>query len=103
MSAESSGDSKPDYINESYMFMKYKSSYKSALKDLSFHVFLLCLSFYSIWYFRNSMWSILTILLLGLLNVKTFIIFHDCGHNSYIPNRILNNIIGIILLKNKVL
>ena len=76
--------------------MKYKSSYKSALKDLSVHAFLLCLSFYSLWYFRNSMWSIVTILLLGLLNVKTFIIFHDCGHNSYMPNRILNNIIGIV-------
>ena len=36
------------------------------------------------------------LLFLGLLTLKTFIIFHDCGHQSYTPNRILNYIIGII-------
>lgn len=48
------------------------------------------------WIFRNSWLSVFTIPLLALLNVKTFIIFHDCGHQSYTPNKNLNYIIGII-------
>jgi omega-6 fatty acid desaturase (delta-12 desaturase) len=28
---------------------------------------------------------------------RTFIIFHDCGHNSYMPNRLLNYTIGNIM------
>ena len=83
-------------INETEMFMKYKSSYTSAFIDFSFHAFLMCSSFYSLWYFRNSWLSVFTIPLLGLLSSKTFMIFHDCGHNSYTPNRTLNYIIGII-------
>ena len=83
-------------INETELFMKYKSSYTSAFIDFSVHAFLICSSFYSLWYFRNSWLSVFTVPLLGLLNVKTFIIFHDCGHNSYTPSRILNYFIGII-------
>ena len=84
-------------INETELFMKYKSSYKSAFIDLSFHCFLMYCSYYLLWYFRNSWLSIFTVPLLGLLNVKTFIIFHDCGHNSYTPNKTLNYIIGMIV------
>jgi omega-6 fatty acid desaturase (delta-12 desaturase) len=84
-------------INETELFMKYKSSYTSGLLDFSVHAFLMCSSFYSLWYFRNSWFSVFTIPLLGLLNVKTFIIFHDCGHNSYTPNRTLNYILGNVL------
>jgi len=49
------------------------------------------------WFFRNSWYSVFTIPLLGLLNIKTFIIFHDCGHQSYTPNKTLNYIIGTII------
>ena len=84
-------------INETELFMKYKSSYTSAFIDFSFHAFIMCFSFYSLWYFRNSWLSVFTVPLLGLLNVKTFIIFHDCGHNSYTPNRTLNYVIGTII------
>jgi omega-6 fatty acid desaturase (delta-12 desaturase) len=87
----------PPLIYESELFMKYKSSYTSAFIDLSVHAFLTCSSFYSLWYFRNSWLSIFTIPLLGLLNIKTFIIFHDCGHNSYTPSIILNYAIGTII------
>jgi omega-6 fatty acid desaturase (delta-12 desaturase) len=83
-------------INEFELFMKYKPSYTSAFIDFSVHTFLMCSSFYSLWYFRNSWLSVFTIPLLGLLHVKTFIIFHDCGHNSYTPSKKLNYIIGII-------
>jgi omega-6 fatty acid desaturase (delta-12 desaturase) len=83
-------------INETELFMKYKSSYTSAFIDFSVHTFLLSCSVYSLWYFRNSWLSVFIVPLLGFLNVKTFIIFHDCGHNSYTPSKTLNYIIGII-------
>jgi omega-6 fatty acid desaturase (delta-12 desaturase) len=83
-------------INEKELFMKYKSSYILAFIDFLVHTIILCCSFYLVYYFRNSYLSILTIPLLGLLHIKTFIIFHDCGHNSYTPNKTLNYIIGVI-------
>jgi acyl-lipid omega-6 desaturase (Delta-12 desaturase) len=84
-------------INETELFMKYKSSYTSAFIDFSVHAFLMCFSFYSLWYFRNSWLSVFTVPLLGFMNTRTFIVFHDCGHNSYMPNKSLNYIIGSIL------
>jgi omega-6 fatty acid desaturase (delta-12 desaturase) len=83
-------------INEIELFTKYKSSYKSAFFDLSIHTFYVSYAFFLMWFFRNSWLSVFTIPLLGLLNVKTFIIFHDCGHQSYTPNKTLNYMIGII-------
>ena len=83
-------------MNESELFLKYKSSYKSAFLDLYIHTFYLFCAFYLIYFFRNSWLSIFTIPLMGLLNIKTYLIFHDCGHHSYTPNKILNYIIGII-------
>jgi omega-6 fatty acid desaturase (delta-12 desaturase) len=84
-------------INETELFMKYKSSYTSAFIDLSIHSFLICLSFYSLWYFRNSWIVILPTISTGLLNLRTIFVFHDCGHNSYTPNKTLNYIIGSLL------
>lgn len=84
-------------INETELFQKYKSSFSSAFIDLSVHSFILCSSVYALWFFRNSWLSIFTIPFLGLLNIKTFMIFHDCGHNSYTPNKTLNYIIGLLL------
>lgn len=83
-------------INESELFTKYKSYYKSAFFDLSIHTFHVSYAFFLMWFFKNSWLSVFTIPLLGLLNVKTFIIFHDCRHQSYTPNKTLNYIIGII-------
>ena len=83
-------------INEIELFSKYKPSYKSAFLDFSLHTFYLSCSFYLLWLFRNSLLSFFTIPLLGLLNVKTFIIFHDCCHQSYTPNNTLNYIISHI-------
>ena len=74
-------------INETELFMKYKPSYTSAFLDFSIHAFLMCSSFYSLWYFRNSWIVIFPVVSSGLLNLRTFIVFHDCGHNSYSPNK----------------
>jgi len=84
-------------INESELFMKYKSSYTFAFIDLSIHTLYLSCAYYMMWFFRNSWLSVFTIPLLGLLNIKTFIIFHDCGHQSYTPNKTFNYIIGTII------
>jgi len=84
-------------INECELLMKYKSSYTAAFMDLVVHAFLMCLSFYALWYFRQSWMSVFTIPLVGLLNIKTFIIFHDCGHHSYTPSKMLNYVIGGML------
>lgn len=83
-------------INEGELYTKYKSSYKSAFFDFSLHTILFSSSCYLLWSFRNSWLSLFTIPFLGLLNIKTFIIFHDCCHNSYTPNKMLNYIISHI-------
>jgi omega-6 fatty acid desaturase (delta-12 desaturase) len=83
-------------INETELFMKYKSSYTSAFIDFSVHAFLMCLSFYSLWYFRNSWLSVFTVPLLGFMLNRNFTVFHDCCHNSYTPNKQLNYLISHI-------
>ena len=88
---------KSNKINESELFTKYKSSYKSAFLDLSLHTFLFSSSFYLLWLFRSTWLNVLTIPFMTLMNVKTFIIFHDCGHSSYTPNKTLNYIIGSLM------
>jgi len=79
------------------LFNKYKPTYYEGFKDILKHTTCFITSFYSMWYFRDSYLSILTIPLQSLMNVRTFIIFHDCGHNSYTPNKRLNYVIGSIL------
>jgi omega-6 fatty acid desaturase (delta-12 desaturase) len=83
-------------LNESALFMKYKSSYQSAFQDLGTHFIFLSCAYYFLWFFQSSYVSIVTIPLLSLLNVKTFIIFHDCCHDSYTPNKTLNFVISHI-------
>ena len=77
-------------MNESGLYTKYKSSYQSAVKDFGTHFLLLSCAYYGLWFFQDSYVSLITIPILSLLNVKTFIIFHDCCHDSYTPNKTLN-------------
>jgi omega-6 fatty acid desaturase (delta-12 desaturase) len=79
------------------IFKKYKSSYTSAFIDFSIHTFIMCSLFYSLWYFRNNLFSILIIPLLALMFVRSFVVFHDCCHNSYTPNKTLNYVISHIM------
>jgi omega-6 fatty acid desaturase (delta-12 desaturase) len=83
-------------INESELYTKYKSSYQGAFIDLSVHTVISMNAFYLLWYFRYSLLSVFTIPLLSLLTLKTFVIFHDCCHNSYTPNRKLNYVLAYI-------
>ena len=86
----------PNKLNESELFTKYKSCYKSAFLDLSIHSFLFSSSFYLLWFFRNSWLSVFTIIFCMCIYGRTIIIFHHCGHNNYTPNKIINYTIGII-------
>ena len=83
-------------MSESELFTKYKSSYSSAVVDLSIHTCVMSASFYLVWLFQNSWLSIFTIPLVGLVFTRTFIIFHDCQHNSYTPNKTINYIISTL-------
>jgi omega-6 fatty acid desaturase (delta-12 desaturase) len=81
-------------INESELFTKYKSSYKSAFLDLSLHTILFSSSLYLLALFRNSLLSIFTIPFLGLVLHRNYVVFHDCVHNSYTPNKTINYILS---------
>jgi omega-6 fatty acid desaturase (delta-12 desaturase) len=81
---------------ESELITKYKSSYQSAFKDLTLHLFIFNAAVYLIHYFKDSYMSIFTVPLLSLMIVRSFIVFHDCGHDSYTPNKILNTLISDI-------
>jgi omega-6 fatty acid desaturase (delta-12 desaturase) len=83
-------------INETELFGKYKSSYKSAFLDFSLHTFNLSCSFYLLWLVRNSWLSCFAIPIMALMIDRTFMIFHDCCHQSYTPNKTLNYIISHI-------
>ena len=79
------------------LFNKYKSSYYETCKDLVKHSIGYSISLLGLWYSRDSYLSMITIPLLALMNVRTFIIFHDCGHNSYTPSKKLNHVLGSML------
>ena len=79
------------------LFNKYKPSYYEACKDLVKHSIGYSCSLFGLWYFKDSYLSMITIPILGIMNVRTFIIFHDCGHNSYTPSKKLNYVLGSIL------
>ena len=76
---------------------KFRPTYNEAISDLVKHITIYASSLFSTWYFKDSYMSMLTIPMLGLMTLRSFIIFHDCGHNSYSPNKKLNYLLGSIL------
>jgi len=83
-------------VTETALFMKYKSTYTAAFLDLSTHAVFMSLAFYLMWYFKNSVISLAFIPILSMFLNRTFIVFHDCCHNSYTQNQTLNYIIAHI-------
>lgn len=83
-------------VNESELFTKYKSSYISAFLDLSLHTTLFSTLFYLLWLFRSSWLSFFTIPIMAFFTNRTFVIFHDCCHQSYSPNKTVNYILSHI-------
>ena len=83
-------------MNEAELISNYKSSYIGAILDFSTHVVFTGTAFYALWFFKNSPLSVLTIPVAALTHIKTFIIFHDCGHHSYTPSKFMNHAVGCI-------
>jgi omega-6 fatty acid desaturase (delta-12 desaturase) len=83
-------------INETELFIKYKSSYKSAFVDYSVNILLWFIGHFALYSLKNSVIVYCLIPFMALLNVKTFMSLHDCIHGSYTPNAMLNYIIGTI-------
>lgn len=78
------------------LYDKYKSSYYNAITDMILHNILLASSFYSLYTLQSSCLVVFPTIFLSLMLNRTFIIFHDCVHNSYSPNHTLNNIVATI-------
>jgi omega-6 fatty acid desaturase (delta-12 desaturase) len=83
-------------INETELFTKYKSSYATPLFVTFATLTQLGVANYLVYLTRESYSSYLFIPILALLNLKTFMIFHDCAHNSFTPNKTLNYVIGSV-------
>jgi omega-6 fatty acid desaturase (delta-12 desaturase) len=79
------------------IYNKYSATYSSSALDLFKNCFFLGLSIFGVNYFKNSIFSLLTVPFLSLMLLRSFMIFHDCGHNSYTPNSKLNYAIGTVL------
>ena len=79
------------------IYNKYSATYSSSVLDLLKSCFFLGLSIFGVNYFKNSIVSLLTVPFLSLMLLRSFMIFHDCGHNSYTPNSELNYVIGTVL------
>lgn len=82
-------------IKLNVLYNKYKSSYIHAFCDLFKHGVIFITILYLLHYFKNLYMNILMCSLLGLMLTRTFIIFHDCIHDSYTPNKTVNYIISI--------
>ena len=83
-------------ISESELFHKYRSTYSSAFIDCFVHIGCIWSTYYYIWLLRNKWLSIFPTILLGLLLHRSFVVFHDCCHNSYTPNKTLNYVLGTL-------
>lgn len=70
------------------------NTYFDAFKDITLNSFLYFSSLYSLWIYKESVESLLIIPFLSLMTIRNFIILHDCGHRSYIPDKKLNYYIG---------
>lgn len=78
------------------LYVKNKSSYLYAAKDLFIHSIIFSGGIYLLWFFKYSMMNLVTIPFMSLMTIRTFLIFHDCCHNSYTPNKTLNYILSHI-------
>ena len=79
------------------LYKRFKPNYYQSLKDLSINAGMMTSILYAMWYTKESYMSYVFVPLLSLLQVRSFIIFHDCGHNNFTPNTKLNYMIGTLL------
>lgn len=77
-------------LKEGELFLKYKSTYVSSLTDLAMHLYFMYSAVYLVYHLKNSWLSMAPTIFLGLLLHRSYVVFHDCCHNSYTPNKVLN-------------
>ena len=70
------------------------NTYFESFKDLTFNYFLHFSALYSLWTNKENILSLFIIPFISLTTIRIFIVFHDCGHGTYIPNKKLNHLIG---------
>lgn len=83
-------------MNETELFTKYKSTYVTPLFAVTTNILQLGVANYLVYSVKDSYLAYLFIPILTLLNLKLFMIFHDCAHNSFTPNKPLNYVIGSV-------
>ena len=84
-------------MNLLYLYNRFKPNYYQSLGDLALHIGLLSSTLFTMWYYKESYVGLVAIPIFSLLQIKSFIMFHDCGHNSFTPNKRLNYVIGSLL------
>ena len=84
-------------MKQTQLYHKYKATYYSAIMDLFTNLSLLGMNFVILFFLRNTIVSYFLTISLSLMLVRTFIVLHDCLHNSYTPGPLLNYCIAQIL------
>jgi omega-6 fatty acid desaturase (delta-12 desaturase) len=80
------------------LYNRFKSTTTKSIIHLTQHIFYFSLFLYFLIFVKNNIWiSAITIPVLALFNIRTFTIFHDCGHQSYFHSFYLNYWVGSIM------
>ena len=79
-----------------FTISSYPKAIGQILNALIPTVLLFALSFY-LYYNPSAAWLFLTTPITAAFMVRLFMLFHDCGHQSFTQNRKVNNIIGRLL------
>jgi omega-6 fatty acid desaturase (delta-12 desaturase) len=83
-------------MTQSELYYKYKSSVRIGLWYFTKHMTILSFVMHLLWVYKDSYFAYCIIPILGLMLNKTFVIFHDCQHNSYTPWKDLNYALSLI-------
>jgi omega-6 fatty acid desaturase (delta-12 desaturase) len=83
-------------MTQTELYYKYKSSVRKGLWYFAKHMFFTYYLLRILIVFKQTYFGYCMIPILGLMLGKTFIIFHDCQHNSYTPFHDLNYVLSLI-------
>jgi omega-6 fatty acid desaturase (delta-12 desaturase) len=83
-------------ISQSELYSKYKSTLGIGIWDFIKHMFVMYNIIILLSKFKGTYVAYILIPILGLMLNKTFIIFHDCQHNSYTPYKEVNYVLSLI-------
>ena len=94
---------KADVYNDPKAWRKIVVKYqKSCAKKASFQLANTLIPYFALWVAMYFLWPVSAlaciplIIIAGLLSLRTFVIFHDCGHQSFFKSRKANDTWGFI-------